>query len=273
VDSRQHHDRASLLQRFRALPKDSAPKTLLVSLAVCLVCSLVVSAAAIWLRPLHREHLKREQRAHVLEMLEQQPGLSKLLGGIDPSAIETRIVNLDRGEEDTDIDAATYDPRAAARDPARSTTIPKERDFAGIERRARWARVYVIRHEGRIRSLILPIFGRGYGGLIHGYLALEGDANTIAGISFYEHTETPGIGDEITHGAWRERWHGKRVRNAEGKVRIRVVDEEAAKTDEDPLHRVDAIGGATRSSQGVGNMVRFWMGDDGFGPYLRSLQP
>ena len=269
----QSSDRASLLQRFRALPKDSAPKTLFISLAVCFVCSLVVSGAAIWLRPLHREHLEREQRALLLEMLERQPGLSELLGGIDASAIETRIVNLDTGEEATDVDAASYDERAAVSDPARSMPIPKARDFAGIERRARWARVYLVRHEGRIRSVILPIYGRGYGGLIYGFLALEGDANTIAGISFYEHAETPGIGDEITELEWRERWRGKHVRNTEGTVRIRVVDEEAAKTAEDPLHRVDAIGGATRSSQGVGNIVRFWMGDDGFGPYLRSLKP
>lgn len=265
--------RTSWLRRFRALPKDSTPKTLLVSLAVCLVCSFVVSAAAIWLRPLHRAHLEREQRALILEMLERQPGLSERLGGIDASDIETRIVNLDTGKEAHDVDAATYDVRAAAIDPARSTPIPKARDFARIERRARWSRVYVIRHEGRIRSVILPIYGRGYGGLIYGYLALEGDLNTIAGVSFYEHAESPGIGDEITALEWRERWRGKRVRGTDGNVRIRVVDEETARADDDEAHRVDAIGGATRSSQGVGNMVRFWMGDDGFGPYLRSLKP
>jgi Na+-transporting NADH:ubiquinone oxidoreductase subunit C len=262
----------SWLQRFRALPKDSAPKTLLFSLALCLACSLVVSAAAIWLRPMHRKHQERGQRGILLEMLQQQPGLSELLGGIDASAIETRIVNLDTGEESTEVDPADYDERAAATDPARSTPIPKDRDFAGVGRRARWARVYVIRHEGQLRSLILPIYGRGYGGLIHGYLALEGDANTIAGISFHEHAETPGIGDQITEPEWRERWRGKQVRGGDGAVQIRVVDTKAPAAAGDALHRVDAIGGATRSSQGVGNMVRFWLGDDGFGPYLRSIK-
>jgi len=208
----------------------------------------------------------------MLEMLLRQPGLAELLGGIDSRNIETRIVDLTTGEEVTDVDPATYDPRAAAKDPRRSTAVPKARDLAGIGRRVRWAPVYVVRHEGRVRSLVLPVHGKGYGGMIYGYLALEGDANTIAGLSFYEHAETPGIGGEIDEAGWRDLWRGKRLRDDGGRVRIRVVDEDAPDTG-DRAHRVDAIGGATRTSEGVERMIRFWLGDDGFGPYLRRFGP
>ena len=251
---------------------ESAAKTLLVSLAVCLVCSFVVSAAAVWLRPLQRANLERRKTAEILDMLRAQPGLSELLGGIDAAAVETRMVDLERGVEVADVDPATYDLRAASVDPAQSVALPADRDPARIGRRPRLAPVHLVRHEGRLRAIILPIYGRGYGGMIHGYLALEGDANTVSGVSFYEHAETPGIGAAITGPTWRGRWSGKRLRDAEGALRIRVVDAKTPEAAGDALHRVDAISGATRSSQGVGHMVRFWTGPDGFGPYLEGLR-
>jgi Na+-transporting NADH:ubiquinone oxidoreductase subunit C len=247
--------RASWWRRLLAAPRDSVPKTLLVSFAVCLACSLVVSGAAIWLRPISRQHAERERKSRILEMLANQPGLSELLGDVGADALEAHLIDLATGEEVAGVDPATFDPRAAEK-----------------ERRARWAAVYLVRHEGRVRSILLPIHGRGYGGMIYGYLALEGDANTVAGISFYAHSETPGIGDEITDAAWRSRWRGKRIRDEAGELRLRMASEDEPDAG-DGVHRVDAIGGATRSSQGVGNMVRFWMGEDGFGPYLRRFRP
>ena len=252
--------------------RESAPRVLGVTVAICLVCSLVVSFAALHLTPLHRENVAREQRRHMREILESQPGLAALLRGGEKVALETRLVELASGHVLRNADAAGFDQRAAARDPLQSVAIPAERDVAGIRRRARRAAVYEVRHGGRLEMLILPIHGRGYGGLMYGYLALAGDANTILGITFYEHEETPGIGGDIEEADWRDLWRGKRVRDAEGRVQIRVIEEDVPSA-LDPRYRVDAIGGATRTSQGVANMVRFWMGDDGFGPYLRRVVP
>jgi transcriptional regulator of nitric oxide reductase len=35
---------------------------------------------------------------------------------------------------------------------------------------------------------------------------------------------------------------------------------------------VDGITGATRTSQGIDGLLRFWLGDFGFGPYLRRIR-
>ena len=250
----------------------SAPRVLLTSVAICLVCSLVVSLAALYLAPLHRENVAREQRRHMLEILESHPGLAALLRGGETVELETRLVELSSGHVLRDADGAGFDQGAAAKDPVQSVALPSERDMAGIGRRAKRALVYEVRHGWRLAMLILPIHGQGYGGLMYGYLALGADANTILGITFYKHEETPGIGGDIEEADWRDLWRGKRLRDEEGRVAIRVIEEDVPSS-LDPLYRVDAIGGATRTSQGVANMVRFWMGDDGFGPYLRRAVP
>jgi Na+-transporting NADH:ubiquinone oxidoreductase subunit C len=251
--------------------RESATRTLVVTLAVCLVCSVFVSATAVLLRPYREAHLRRERDARIREILQRTPGIQDLLQGEGASALEAHVYDLETGAVEPSLDVAAYDAVAAARDPARSVAIPPERDLARLERRERYAPLYVVRRGGRLEVIVLPIRGRGYGSVIHGYLALAGDADRVLGITFTEHGETPGVGSEIETDDWRGLWVGKRVRDDAGEVRIRVVDPDAP-PEGDPRHRVDGIGGATRSSQGVGNMVRFWVGEDGFGPTLRRLR-
>ncbi len=118
---------------------------------------------------------------------------------------------------------------------------------------------------------MLPVYGQGYLSTIRGYLALAGDTNTVRGIRFFEHEETPGLGSEIESEAWRSAWRGKRLRDEQGEIRIRVVRE--AQSGALPAeHRIQGISGATRTSDGVSNLVRFWVGPDGFGPYLERIR-
>lgn len=259
-----------MADREAPVRRESAGRTLAFTLAVCLVCSSFVSAAAVLLRPYRQEQSRREQQAQIRAILERQPGIAELLGG-GGAGLTAYVIDLATGEVAPGLDPQTYDARAAARDPEASVPIPPERDLAGLERRERCATVYLVRREGALAVVVLPIRGRGYASVIHGYLALAGDANRVLGITFYEHGETPGVGTEIESEDWRGLWVGKRLRDESGEVRIRVVDPDAPPEGDAPF-RVDGIGGATRSSQGVGNMVRFWVGEDGFGPYLRRLR-
>lgn len=260
-----------LLARFRALPPEGTAKTLLVAAAVCVVCSFVVSAAAVLLRPLERANQRREQEERVRALLETQPGLAELFGGLDSVAVEARVVELASGEYADWIDAAGFDPLAAAEDPARSIALPPERDPAGIGRRANEALVYLVRRERKLELAILPFHGRGYASTIRGYLALAGDARTIAGITFYEHGETPGIGGEIEDGDWQARWRGKRALDEAGMARIAVAKGEVDPASPDARFEVDGITGATRTCDGLTRMLRFWLGEDGFGPFLERL--
>ena len=67
--------------------------------------------------------------------------------------------------------------------------------MAKILRRSDHALVYLVNDEaGDLDKVILPIHGYGLWSTLYGFVALESDANTIAGLGFYEHGETPGLG-------------------------------------------------------------------------------
>lgn len=127
--------------------------------------------------------------------------------------------------------------------------------------------VYVLPPTGKPELVVLPVSGRGYQSLLKGYLVLGRDLETIAALTFYEQHETPGIGTRITDAKWLSTFVGKRVFASDRSVAIRVVQKGASGP-----HEVDGISGATRTSHGVENLLRFWVGPEGFGPFLRELE-
>jgi Na+-transporting NADH:ubiquinone oxidoreductase subunit C len=171
------------------------------------------------------------------------------------------------------IDPALYDQRKAAKDPQQSIALAPEDDIAGIRRRAKYATVYLVRSENEVKLIILPVHGSGYASTLYGYLALKGDANTLVALSFFEHAETPGLGAQIDEPDWREQWQGKKLRDEDGRLRIGVAKGSVEPGSPEAAYQVDGISGATRTSQGVAELVRFWAGDQGFGPYLERLRP
>jgi Na+-transporting NADH:ubiquinone oxidoreductase subunit C len=107
---------------------------------------------------------------------------------------------------------------------------------------------------------------------LYGFVALEPDATTIADIIFYSHGETPGLGDFIDKPDWRALWHGKQVFDESGDVAIRVVKGRASHDDPRARYLVDGVSGATLTGNGVTNLMQYWFGDHGYGPYLRRLR-
>jgi Na+-transporting NADH:ubiquinone oxidoreductase subunit C len=240
---------------------------LLVAATVCLVCSLVVSTAAVLLRPHQLANQARERMQKVAAMLDGVPGLADLVGGMDVGALDVRVVELSTGAYAEAIDADAYDQRAAAADPERSVALPAGRDLAGLGRRARWATVYLARaRDGAVRLVILPVHGQGFASMLYGYLALDADGATVRGLSFYEQGETPGLGAEVASPEWLATWRDKRVRDASGRLRVRVASGAAASE-----YEVDGIAGATWTGKGVTSLLHFWLGADGFGPFLERL--
>lgn len=126
--------------------------------------------------------------------------------------------------------------------------------------------------QGQLQKIILPVHGYGLWSTLYGFLALKGDANTVIGLGFYEHAETPGLGGEVDNPQWKAKWSGKQVFDAQGKIAIRVTKAAAPEGDPKAIHDVDALSGATLTSNGVNNLVHFWLGDDGFGPYLQKVR-
>jgi Na+-transporting NADH:ubiquinone oxidoreductase subunit C len=134
------------------------------------------------------------------------------------------------------------------------------------------ALVYHVLKDGKTDMLILPIEGYGLWSVLYGYLALDDDANTIKGITFYQHAETPGLGGEVDNPKWKAGCGpGRKIYDDTGKVALSVIKGQAGPAQSAP-HRVDGLSGATITSNGVTNTIQFWFGPSGFGPYLKHFQ-
>ena len=259
------------VQAFLALPNDSKVKTFSVALILCLVCSIAVSTAAVALKPVQDANKLLDKRSNILQIA----GLMQPNQSVDVlfKQVEAKVVDLQTGEYVTDIDPNTFDARAAAVDPKQNVVLSKAQDIASIKRRAKYATVYLVKDaQGQLQKIILPVHGYGLWSTLYGFLALKGDANTVIGLGFYEHAETPGLGGEVDNPQWKAKWSGKQVFDAQGKIAIRVTKAAASEGDPKAIHDVDALSGATLTSNGVNNLVHFWLGDDGFGPYLQKVR-
>jgi Na+-transporting NADH:ubiquinone oxidoreductase subunit C len=246
--------------------KNSVSNIFKVALGICLVCALVVSTAAVVLRPYQDDNRTAFRQQNVLQAAGlYEPGMNVSEAF---ERIERQVVEFDTGEY-VEL-PPTFDIVRAARDPAYSR--PMSPDPAGIGRRANFGEVFLARDDsGKLSNVILPVHGYGLWSTMYGFLALEPDLNTIAGISFFEHGETPGLGGEIENPGWQEGWVGTQLRDDEGNLAFRVSRGRTPEGVADADYRIDGLSGATITANGVENLVRFWMGEEGYGPYLARL--
>lgn len=260
-------DPKGFIARFRALPTDSIPKTVFVAVTLCLFCSMIVSIAAVSLRPVQNANKLLDKQKNILQvagLYEDGMNIAQAF-----SAFEPRVVELATGTYTDQFDAATFDDIAAASDPALS--VPLTDDPAGIGRQSKYATVYLLNDaSGALDKVILPIYGYGLWSTLYGFIALEENGNDVYGLQFYEHAETPGLGGEVDNPRWKSQWKGKMLRDPSGDLKITVA-KGGAPTGQEAYH-VDALAGATLTSRGVDNLVRFWMGAQGFEPYITNLQ-
>ena len=265
-----HSESRGLLDRLVSLPNDSVAKMVIVTVVLSLVCSVLVSSAAVFLKPMQQRNVELARKSRILEvagLLEPGTPVDELFRQVD-----VRLVDLETGEYVADIDPETYDQRIAARDPNLSKEIPPWEDIAGINRRARYAPVYLIRDGDELTKVVIPVHGYGLWSTMYGFLALSGDGRTVDGLTFYQHAETPGLGGEIENPRWLGKWAGKSVYGPGGDVRLRVLKGHVDPASEDAQWSVDGISGATLTAQGVSRMVQYWLGEEGFGPYLARLK-
>lgn len=250
-------------------------KTFAVVLGVSLICSLWVTSAAVLLKDRQELNLRLDKIRHLLD-------LAAIPAGEDPlrayqTYIEPWLVDLDQARvvDPKSIglgDLAAFSISAVARDPDLSKAIPKELDLAAIRRRPKYMPVYWVKGERGFTRLILPIYGRGLWSTLYGYLALERDLATVAGISFYDHRETPGLGGEVDNPRWKALWRGKQAFDAQGQVVIEVVKGAVDLSRPQAIHQVDGLTGATLTTRGVDRLIRYWLGPDGYGRFLETLR-
>ena len=252
---------------FSRLPADSPARAFAIVIAVCVVCSVLVSSAAVVLAPVQKQNALRIQQRQIL----QAAGLYDPSAGIEQqfTQVTPRMVDLASGDYVETGDPVDFDVAAESRRPGSSSVVPEAADIAKIRRRPDAMPVYLVERDGQVETVVLPVHGYGLWSTMYGYLALEGDGRTVKGITFYQHGETPGLGGEIDNPSWQAKWSGKQAVGDGGQVLIQVVKGEPR--GEGVEHQVDGLAGATLTARGVENLARYWLGEQGFGPYLSRL--
>ena len=254
--------------------KESTARTLTVALLVCLVCSVFVAGAAIALKPTQVENRVLDKQRSILAIAGLgEPGMSatqiKRLFG---ERIVAKVVDLETGKFTDARDPQTFDPLKAAKDPKQSKVLPGSQDLAGIKRQERYTTVYMVEKDGELDTLILPVRGYGLWSTLYGFMAVKGDLNTVVGMGFYQHGETPGLGGEVDNPKWKGQWPGKSLFDADGNLAVQIVKGGVDAQSPQAIHQVDGLAGATLTSNGVDNLLKFWLGQGGFGPFIANLR-
>ena len=256
--------------------KESTVRTLTVALLVCLVCSIFVAGAAVALRPTQQENRLLDKQRSILAIAGLgEAGMSgNQVKQLFNERIVARLVDLETGKFSDEFDAKTFDPLAAAKDPQLSKRLPGDQDIASIKHRERYSTVYIVegQGEGEIDTLILPVRGYGLWSTLYGFMAVQGDLDTVAGFGFYQHGETPGLGGEVDNPKWRGQWPGKELFDDNGKLAVQIVKGGVDPQSPRATHQVDGLAGATLTSNGVNSLLQFWLGENGFGPFIANLR-
>lgn len=254
------------------MQRDSTLGTIVTAALLCVVCAVIVSGAAVGLKDLQDANKKKFRQSNILkaagysEEEVAEKGIEDLF-----NSIETRLVDLETGELAPEtVDREAYDQRAAAKDPELSIEIPKDKQTFGFARHEKYSRVYVMKTGDKVEKVILPVYGKGLWSTVYGFISLKGDLNTVAGITFYEHKETPGLGGEVESEKFQSQWPGKKVYDND-QLKIEIIKGQVVEGSPNENYQIDGLSGATITSRGVSNAVRYWI-NDGFGPFLKKLK-
>ena len=270
---------------FKPKNKDSYANVVTVSVVLCLVCSAVVSVAAVSLRPMQKENekLAKQRNRLIAAGLVDDDASDEEVGEIYDARIRTQWINLADAEPTVPPIPGTkaYDFEAAADDGDLSEPIPSQYGVPG--NRPDLVPVYqVLGRDGKtVERVVLPVSGKGLWSTLRAYLALDvnlGEENPrdrfpIAGVTFYEQAETAGLGAEVENPIWQQDWRGRFAFDEEWSPNFEVAKIPAAEGTPAAQYQVDALAGATITSNGVENMINYWLSEDAYGAYLRRLTP
>ena len=259
------------------MSNDSTKKKIVVALGVCLVCSILVSTAAVSLHGIQEENKKTDKVKNILiagNLFEDSVDVTKIFD----EKIQAEILNLKTGEflpkdeYGDNLDPEKFDIKAMAKDPQYGTSIPGDADIAQIHRMPLYVPVYKVYEKDRITKYILPIYGKGLWSTLYGFIALDKDLVTIKGITFYEHGETPGLGGEVDNPRWKQTWVGKKAFDGQWNVRIEVIKGKVDPSNKNAIYQIDGLSGSTLTTRGVDHLVRFWLGQNGYAPFFSKLR-
>jgi Na+-transporting NADH:ubiquinone oxidoreductase subunit C len=271
LDKCKHYQKFSQYRdQILALSNDSLQKTIAIALTLCFVCAILVSISAVALKPLQIANKAMDMKKNILEvagLLTKGANIHQIFA----DKIEAKLVDISTGDYVEAVEIVTYDQRKSAKNPAQNIIIPRAKDIASIKTKAKIAKVYLVKEAGKVKSIILPIHGYGLWSTLYGFLALEADGQTVQSINFYDQAETPGLGGEVVNPNWRALWAGKKVYTESGDVALTVIKGTVDASKSGAEFQVDGLAGATITSKGVSNLIKYWMSDEGFAAYLKKI--
>lgn len=251
--------------------KQSALGILKFATIVCLFCSLFVSTAAVSLRGFQKQNAENEKKVNIL----RAAGLASAEERLSTQQINEKfaqiiplVIDLKTGEPARDKNPLTYNMYNAAQSDNEGHALAD--DPAGIKRIAKEGLAYVVADGDQISRLVLPIQGYGLWSTMYGFTALsfKDQQPTLTGITFYQHAETPGLGARITEPEWQEKWADIVPYDDNGNPHIDLVKVRS----NEAKNQVDAIAGATLTSNGVEHMMNFWLGEQGYKPLVDHIR-
>lgn len=249
--------------------KDSVARTFIVVFVLCLVCSIVVAGSAVGLKSTQQTQIMLDKQRNILDVAGLlTPSMpANEIDAVYKKFIRAKMVDLKTGQM-TDS-TAKYDLNDELRSDETSIALSPEEDLAKIRRRANSAEIYLVQNEqGETSKIVLPVYGSGLWSVMYAFIAIDVDGITSEGITYYQHGETPGLGGEVDNPQWRKQWIGKKLFNKEGMPAIKIVRSGST----DSPYGIDGLSGATLTSNGIQHMFDFWLGDNGFGPFLKTVR-
>lgn len=246
-----------------ASKNDSISKTFTVIILLCLVCSIIVSGAAVGLKDRQEANAAIAKQQNIL----RTAGVE--LGGRSVDVVfaeRVRLLTFNRETSQVSEFNSLIELDEALRQSAAKDGGELAR-AAGIRGLLRDIPIFVIRGEdgSSVDSYVMDIRGAGLWGMMYAFLAIDPDGKTIRGINFYDHSETPGLGGEIQNPRWRSNFAGKYAFDDQGQVAIRVRKSAGE-------NEVDALSGATITSDGVDRSLQFWLGQQAYGAFLAQVR-
>lgn len=247
-----------------AKSNDTLSKTFTVVIALCLVCSIIVSGAAVGLKSKQEAEAALAKQTNILSTAGVSvEGLS--VNDVFAERVRVATYNLETGEVmsfDSLIAMDAYLADVAILEQSEAASAAGVRDL-----RQELPVFAIMSEQGDVQTYVMDIRGAGLWGTMYAFLAVEPDGQTIRDILFYKHKETPGLGGEIQNPRWTANFEGLTAVTDLGEVAV-TVGKGAGQRE----NGVDALSGATITSNGVDNTLNFWLSDNGYGSLLAKLR-
>ncbi len=232
-------------------PRISKAYTLGFAAAITMVCSVLLASAATLLKDRQDLNVQLDIKYNILSVLglvESHDVAPEELLKIYDKSVKAFVVDLD-GNLVSGRKAEKINPKE---DP---DLLP----------------VYTREENGAVTAYCLPTQGKALWSTVKGYISLENDLNTVKGITFYSHGETPGLGGEIEKEWFTANFKGKKILDNSGEiVSVQIVKGKMRDAEKDAEHKVDGISGATLTGKGITHFLKTTL--EKYEPYFEKVR-